>query len=660
MLSTTLHRPARVVVWALALLCALVLWLAPASAHAHVAVRFSASLSSSHVIRARGVVHPSGRGLRVRLQLRTRQPSGREAWVSLGAPVPVSAHGSFVAIIGVPAVDTEVVLRAVVIHGRRLLVDGAALVVRMPKGSVLGSKAVKEPEPVLAPVLPPGLTPGPVVSPPSPPEPAPLGSVLASGSKLLAGEYLLSPDHRYELAMQGDGNLVLYHEGSAVWATYTSGSGNYLAMQPEGNLVVYNGGTALWNSSTWGFPGADLHLQNDGNLVVYQNGHAVWTYSSGYKGHLLDANEDLQPGAYLLSPDHEYQLIMQGDGNLVLYHGGSAVWATYTSGSGNYLAMQTEGNLVVYNGAEAKWNTGTWGFAGAYLQLQDDGNLVVYQNGHAVWTYSSGYKGQILNPNEQLRSGAYLLSPNHEYELVMQGEGNLVLYHGSTALWTTYTSGAGNYVTMQPDGNLVVYNGGTAQWSSATSGSSGAYLQLQNDDNLVIYLGGTAIWDWAGGKIGGGGSSTGERILNEAAKWSGRPYCWDGGEPNGPTLGTTDPENGLRCGVSGYDSADIPGFDCTGLTLYAVYQATGKVLPHDGAQATNAVSQGGQHIYSESELQPGDLVFFHGSFGSFVHAGVYAGVIGGRPSFWSAVTEGIGVRLETMAWEGGFGGGVRF
>jgi hypothetical protein len=306
--------------------------------------------------------------------------------------------------------------------------------------------------------------------------------------------------------MQGDGNLVLYHEGGAVWATYTSGSGNFLVMEPEGNLVVYHGGTALWNSTTWGFPGADLQLQNDGNLVVYENGHAIWTYGSGYKGHLLNANEDLQPGAYLLSPDHEYQLIMQGDGNLVLYHGGSAVWATYTSGSGDYLAMQPEGNLVVYNGGgTAQWNTGTWGFAGGYLQLQDDGNVVVYQNGHAVWTYGSGYKGQILNPNERLQPGAYLLSPNHEYELVMQGEGNLVLYHGGSALWATYTSGSGDYATMQTDGNLVVYDGGAAQWSSATSGSSGAYLQLQDDSNLVIYLGGTAIWDWESGKIGGGG-----------------------------------------------------------------------------------------------------------------------------------------------------------
>lgn len=158
--------------------------------------------------------------------------------------------------------------------------------------------------------------------------------------------------------------------------------------------------------------------------------------------------------------------------------------------------------------------------------------------------------------------------------------------------------------------------------------------------------------------------TTGERILGEASKWSGRPYCWDGGEPNGPTLGTSDPENGLRCGHSGYDPSDTPGFDCTGLTLYAVYQTTGKVLAHDPEQATNAVSQGGERVYDESELQVGDLVYFGGSFGDNVHAGVYAGIAKeGKPAFWSAVTEGTGVALETMHWEEAaesFVGAVRF
>jgi cell wall-associated NlpC family hydrolase len=147
-------------------------------------------------------------------------------------------------------------------------------------------------------------------------------------------------------------------------------------------------------------------------------------------------------------------------------------------------------------------------------------------------------------------------------------DGNLVLYHSGQALWASGAAGAGASVTMQSDGNLVVYNRGVAKWSSNTAGFSGALLALQDDSNLVIYQGSTAIWDWASGRLtrgGGGGSSQGQAIVNAASKWAGTQYCWDGGGINGPTRGTPDPTDG------GYQCASgTVGFDCTGLTMYAV------------------------------------------------------------------------------------------
>ncbi|MGN6275547.1 MAG: NlpC/P60 family protein [Solirubrobacterales bacterium] len=466
--------------------------------------------------------------------------------------------------------------------------------------------------------------------------------------------------------MQGDGNLVLYQGGKALWSSETDGHpGAFAVMQEDGNLVVYEGTTALWNSGTWGFPGASLVLQDDSNLVIYQAGHPLWDWASGYIGDQLNGWE-LEPGAYLRSRNHEYKLVMQGDGNLVLYRGGTALWASNTVGDGGaYAIMQGDGNLVIYKDGVAKWNSNTSGFPGAHLQLQDDSNAVIYQAGHPIWDWGSGYLGNQLN-GWKLEPGAYLLSPNHTLRLIMQGDGNLVLYHGGTALWSSGTNGyPGAIAIMQPDGNFVVYSGGVARWNSGTAGFPGSDLLLQDDSNVVIYHGATAIWDWGSGKLvgGGGAPGTGERILDEAAKWSGRPYCFDGGGPGGPTLGTTDPENGLRCGTPGYNPSGVPGFDCTGLTLYAVYQVTGKVLAHSSIQATNAIAQGGQHIYNQGELQPGDLVYFGPSFGNIVHAGVYAGVVNGKPSFWSAVTEYTGVALEPMAWEANaepFAGGVRF
>ena len=58
------------------------------------------------------------------------------------------------------------------------------------------------------------------------------------------------------LNMQGDGNLVLYRDGLAKWASGTKGKGmgHYqLYMRSDGNLVVYDSTKkALWTSGTHG------------------------------------------------------------------------------------------------------------------------------------------------------------------------------------------------------------------------------------------------------------------------------------------------------------------------------------------------------------------------------------------------------------------------
>ncbi|HEX8753210.1 MAG TPA: CHAP domain-containing protein [Solirubrobacterales bacterium] len=197
--------------------------------------------------------------------------------------------------------------------------------------------------------------------------------------------------------------------------------------------------------------------------------------------------------------------MQSSDGNLVLYHAGKALWATGAMGPGTRAVMQGDGNLVLYNGSTARWSSTTDGFSGAVLQLQDDGNLVIYQGSHPIWDWSAGYLGDALEPGLTLNPGEELLSPNHQYRLVMQGDGNLVLYNGASALWSTRTNGdAGAHAVMQGDGNLVVYLGATPKWNSQTDGFSGAALVLQDDSNLVIYRGATPVWDRAHGLLGGG------------------------------------------------------------------------------------------------------------------------------------------------------------
>ncbi len=108
---------------------------------------------------------------------------------------------------------------------------------------------------------------------------------LTANQQLAAGQSLASCNGDYTLDMQGDGNLVLYQSGTALWSSGTAGSSADRAlMQGDGNFVLYNSaGTAEWSTKTAGDTGADLSVQNDGNLVLYSaSGTALW--SSGTAG----------------------------------------------------------------------------------------------------------------------------------------------------------------------------------------------------------------------------------------------------------------------------------------------------------------------------------------------------------------------------------------
>lgn len=103
---------------------------------------------------------------------------------------------------------------------------------------------------------------------------------LNGGQQLNPGDSLLSPSGLFLLAMQSDGNLVLYSPGHiAIWASNTAGHpGSVLQMQNDGNLVVYAPGhMAIWGTGTDGHFGTVLQMQDDANAVLYAPGHvAIW------------------------------------------------------------------------------------------------------------------------------------------------------------------------------------------------------------------------------------------------------------------------------------------------------------------------------------------------------------------------------------------------
>ena len=107
-------------------------------------------------------------------------------------------------------------------------------------------------------------------------------------------------------------------------------------------------------------------------------------------------------------------------------------------------------------------------------------------------------------------------------------------------------------------------------------------------------------------------SGFGNRIVEAARSKLGVSYAWAGGDENGPTPGRA-PDTG------------IVGFDCSGLTLFAVAQAAraeGKqlVLPHL-TSAQNTDPRGKAVPLDVAALQPGDLLFVKG----MGHVAIFSG-----------------------------------
>jgi hypothetical protein len=103
---------------------------------------------------------------------------------------------------------------------------------------------------------------------------------LNSGQTLQVGESLVSPNGRFSLVLQQDGNAVLYEqEDSPVWASGTDGQDvSTAAMQEDGNFVLSTpSGDPVWATDTYGNDGAYLVLQDDRNLVIYgADGAPLW------------------------------------------------------------------------------------------------------------------------------------------------------------------------------------------------------------------------------------------------------------------------------------------------------------------------------------------------------------------------------------------------
>jgi len=126
----------------------------------------------------------------------------------------------------------------------------------------------------------------------------------------------------------------------------------------------------------------------------------------------------------------------------------------------------------------------------------------------------------------------------------------------------------------------------------------------------------------------------GLKALAIAKTQLGQPYSWGGGDANGPTIGTINPE-GSKAGLT------TRGWDCSGLVLYA-WAKEGFTLDHyTGFQWFE-----GRPV-ARDQLRPGDLVFFATDPkdpATIHHVGIYAG----NGTMIDALHTGAKVRYDAV------------
>jgi cell wall-associated NlpC family hydrolase len=118
-------------------------------------------------------------------------------------------------------------------------------------------------------------------------------------------------------------------------------------------------------------------------------------------------------------------------------------------------------------------------------------------------------------------------------------------------------------------------------------------------------------------------------VVAQAGEMIGIPYHWGG----------NNPEEGL---------------DCSGFVRYVYRKTTGLLLPRQSAQ----ISREGSAV-AESDLHPGDLVFFDTPRGQATHVGIYMG----DHRFIHAPKTGAFIRVESMTspyWASRYHGARRF
>lgn len=240
------------------------------------------------------------------------------------------------------------------------------------------------------------------------------------------------------------------------------------------------------------------------------------------------------------------------------------------------------------------------------------GNLQMFGSPFDFNWYSNissyfGYRIHPISGENQLHNGLDIgVSEGTEVKAGLTG----------TVTTASYNDSYGNYVIIQDSrgyelryahlqsiriaNGTSVKQGDVIGLAGSTGNSTGSHLHIEvlKDGerlNPIFYI------ETGEGAVIGGNEYTSEaaqRLLEEAARYLGTPYVWGGYSPS--------------------------GFDCSGFVSYC--------LTNSGVRNTGRLTAQGLYDIctpvSESDVQPGDLVFFTGTYNAGVpvtHIGIYVG-----------------------------------
>ncbi|KAJ8121503.1 hypothetical protein ONZ43_g2058 [Nemania bipapillata] len=290
------------------------------------------------------------------------------------------------------------------------------------------------------------------------------------------GEKLVSPNRKYELVLQGDGNLVIYAVGVGItWQNGHQHAG--VGKIQEDDNFVYGTSTQTWSTNTRRRERggrASLIIRDDGNAVLLSEGTIIWSSNpslcQAYEpldlkpvkpgSSMMRQGEFLGKGDSLVSNNGVWKLTVQPSGNLVLGLADSKENVIWTSNTASttvtrlcfgkyppYLALFEQGAKKIWDPAARKGLLTHQKNGEFVLFLGDDGNLALrYENQdlhdyswrtERPWSSNTRFPTartttNILRKDESMMQNHRLVSKNGAYELSFTRDGRILITATST------------------------------------------------------------------------------------------------------------------------------------------------------------------------------------------------------------------------------------